>query len=56
MYAIRSYYDEKLIQIGPHHGQKKDPLQEGNAFILTFVENPAIEGQPGELTVEVPLR
>jgi len=49
-------FHEKFIEVGTDHCQKEDPLKQGDAVVLSLVQHPLVKGQPGQFTVEVPLR
>jgi hypothetical protein len=46
---------EELVEVRADDGQKLHPLEQCGPRILGLVQHPAIEGQPGELAVQVPL-
>ena len=45
---------EELVQIGADDGQEFHPLQQGNALVLSLVQHPPVERQPGQLAVQIP--
>ncbi len=46
---------EEFIQVGADHGHEEDPLQQRHPLIGRFAEHPLVEGQPGQLPVQVAL-
>ena len=47
---------EKLVEIARRNRQELYPLQQGIGIVLRFLQHPAVELQPREITVEVILR
>ena len=46
---------EELVEIAGEDGEKLGALQQRHVGILGEFEHPGIEGEPGELAVDVPL-
>ena len=52
----RDAHHEEFIKVIGGNGQKSHPFQRGMAGIDGFLEYPAVEMQPGKLTVNEPFR
>ena len=44
---------EELVQVVADDGQELDPLEQGGAGVVRLVQHALVEGQPGQLPVEV---
>ena len=42
----------EFVQVGRGDGQKAQPLEQGMAAVLRFLDHPAVEGQPGEFAID----
>ena len=49
-------FHEKFIQVAGMHRQEEDPLEQRHPVVLGLVQHPPVEGEPGQLPVEIPLR
>lgn len=47
---------EELIQIAAEDAEKLEALEKGSALVQRFVENPAIELEPGQLSIQIERR
>ena len=51
----RHPHHEELVQIGRGNRQEAHPFEQGMAGILQFLQDPAVELQPGELAIDEPV-
>src|ERR1043166_498877 len=48
-------HHEEFVEIGAKNGQKLNPLQQRNACVLRLLQNPAVELQPRQITIDIAL-
>ena len=50
----RDAHLEELVQVAREDGQELDPLEQRIAIVAGLVQDPRVELEPGELTIEIP--
>ena len=56
LHQPRDSHFEKFVQVAGADGQKLQAFEQRNAFVLRFFQDTAVEGQPGNLAVDVVVR